>query len=268
MTAWQRRSLANGQGTFQGQRPGKLSCADARAGSRGSVISEGTRDPASRLGRHARVRGPSLPVKGGMAAAWALVLALIATLAWSAVARAAPIATITGSFSDSCRDFAAHSSKDVSHVVIHHADGRVVKDEDINSPDFLVEGGAGDEIDFAIVESGTTTEQFACARPPTDSAPTGVLERKVGSSDHQNPEGSWTSADCQYAPDTTFCAYGLGVGESSVSFRGTGSTEPDDDIASWSIDFADGTSAGTGAQIHRRRSPTTTGSTRVPAPWS
>jgi PKD domain len=34
------------------------------------------------------------------------------------------------------------------------------------------------------------------------------------------------------------------VGEPDVSFRATGSTDPDDDIASWSIDFGDGTSTG------------------------
>jgi hypothetical protein len=190
---------------------------------------------------HKRIR---FLLKGRMTAPGVLVLALISTLGWSAVAPAAPTATVTGSFNDSCRDFEADSSKDISHVVIHYPDGRVVKDEDVDAPDFSIDGDAGDELDFVIVKSGTTTDQFGCQRPPADSPPTAVLERKAGKNDDQNPEGSWTSADCQHAPDTTFCAYGLGVGEPSVSFRGTSSTDPDDDIASWSIDFGGGTSTG------------------------
>jgi hypothetical protein len=37
-------------------------------------------------------------------------------------------ATITASFADSCRDFSAHSSKDISYVEFHYVDGDVVKE--------------------------------------------------------------------------------------------------------------------------------------------
>lgn len=66
-------------------------------------------------------------------------------------------ATITASFGDSCSDFDAHSSKDISHVEIHRTDGRVGKDEAIDAPDFSIDGG--DEIDLAIVKSGTTEQR-------------------------------------------------------------------------------------------------------------
>jgi hypothetical protein len=46
---------------------------------------------------------------------------------------------------------------------VHYADGRVVKDESIESPDYSIDGDASDEIDSAIVKSGTTTERFDCA---------------------------------------------------------------------------------------------------------
>ena len=55
-------------------------------------------------------------------------------------------ATITASFADSCRDFATHSSKDISHVVFHYADGRVVEDERICGHDYAIDYQAG-EID-------------------------------------------------------------------------------------------------------------------------
>ena len=78
-------------------------------------------------------------------------------------------ATITGSFADSCRDFTAHSSKDISYVELHYASGSVVKDESIISPDWAIDGGPGGEIDFANVKSGTTNEEFACE--PSNAAP-------------------------------------------------------------------------------------------------
>jgi hypothetical protein len=78
-------------------------------------------------------------------------------------------ATITGSFSDSCRRFVAHSSKrgtqagrDISYVELRYADGRVVRDEAVGDPDYAIDGGPGDEIGVAIVKSGTTIEQFDC----------------------------------------------------------------------------------------------------------
>src|SRR5687768_8375575 len=97
------------------------------------------------------------------------VLAILAWLAAAPAALAVPgggnsAATITASFADSCRDFAAHSSKDISHVEFHYVETRVVKDETINSHDYAVDGGAGDEIDFATVKSGTTRQDFDCVQ--------------------------------------------------------------------------------------------------------
>ncbi len=74
----------------------------------------------------------------------ALVVALIALLAWTVPAEGAEkgksAATITATFAESCTDFEAHSSKDISHVEIHYADGAVVKDENIDSPDLSIAG--------------------------------------------------------------------------------------------------------------------------------
>lgn len=120
----------------------------------------------------------------------------------------------------------------------------MAKDEDVADPDFSIDGDTGDEIDFAIVKSGTTTEHFACESQLPDSPPTAVLERRAGKNDDQNVEGSWTSADCEFVSNVSFCAYRLVGGEPSVNFRGPGSSDPDDDIVSWSIDFGDGTSTG------------------------
>jgi hypothetical protein len=159
-------------------------------------------------------------------------------------------ATTTGSFSDSCGDFAAHSSKDISHAEIHYADGRVVKDESVDGQGFSLDGVATDAIASVIVKSGTTSEHFACESPIADSPPIAGLERRAGAFDHQNVAGTWTDTDCHWDfvnnPETTFCTYGSGVGESTVSFRGTGSTDPDDDILSWSIDFGDGSTPASG----------------------
>ena len=210
----------------------------------------------------------------------ALAFVLVATLAWAGAAGAEAsgnsAATITSSFSDACRDFTAHASKvgsqhgkDISHVEIHHADGRVVKDETIGRPDYSLDGAAGGEIDFAIVKSGTTSERFDCVQQ--NSAPTALLEIKTPPVDqtiehcfdfsfgglacqHAAPRTDWTRAT--QIPDDGGSDSGLlhwicgALGESSpcsfsfaVSFRGTSSSDPDNDIASWSIDFGDGTSA-------------------------
>jgi hypothetical protein len=109
----------------------------------------------------------------------ALSLVLATALALAAVATACPppgngAATITGSFSDGCRDFAARSSKDISYVELHYVDGRVVKRERINRRRYSIDGVAGDELDFAVVKSGTTRKTFAC--PRTNSPPTAILE--------------------------------------------------------------------------------------------
>lgn len=181
------------------------------------------------------------------------LIAALATVALPAAALAAhgngnSAATISGSFGDFCRDFTAHSSKDISHVEIHYADDRVVKDEDVAGPDLSIDGDVGDEIDSAVVKSGTTSEHFACESPIADSPPIAVLERRAGASDHQNPAGTWTDTDCHSDfnnPETMFCIYGSVVAE-PVSFRGTGSTDPDGDIVSWSIDFGDGTTPASG----------------------
>ena len=196
----------------------------------------------------------------------------VALLAWLSAAPAAlavpgtgnSAATITGSFADSCRDFAAHSSKDISFVELHYAGGGVVKDENINSPDHAIDGGPGDEIDLALVKSGTTIEEFACV--PTNTAPEALLEIQTPPVDQvlghcydfsdgliceqSIPRTAWTGT--AQIPDNgdgepDFFQWGCG-GFSDFSqcsltmrFRGAGSSDPDGDIASWSLDFGDGT---------------------------
>ena len=189
-----------------------------------------------------------------------IALLVAAALALSPTALAAPnvrsTATITGSFADACRDFSAHSSKDISHVEIHYADGRVVKDETISRPDYAIDGGVGDEIEFAIVKSGTTLERFDCVQ--ANSPPTALLEIETPPVDQtlvhcydffsgglaceqSSPRTDWTRASvfhwgCGAFSDFSQCPF-------AISFRGTSSSDPDDDIASWSLDFGDGTSA-------------------------
>jgi hypothetical protein len=195
-------------------------------------------------------RGVGFPVKARRAALGALAVALIATLGWSAAAPAASTATIAGSFGDSCRDFSAHSSKDISHIEIHYADGRVVKDESTTAPDFALDGGAGDELDFASVKSGTTRQTFTC--PRTNSPPTAILEILVPSNCalQVEAEDAWNCPDA-LAPRTTWLsASSVSLTQTTCTpadrtfrFRGTSSTDPDNDITSWSIDFSyDGTS--------------------------
>jgi hypothetical protein len=171
-------------------------------------------------------------------------------------------ATITASFADSCRDFATHSSKDISHVEVHYADGRVVKDEHICGHDYTVDGGPGDEIESAIVKSGTTTEQFDCEQ--SNRAPTARLEVQTPPVDQtlenchdfdgllceqSSPRTAWTHESqipdlgngvllwgCGGLSDRSLCSF-------TIRFRGIGSSDPDGDITSWSLDFGDGTSA-------------------------
>lgn len=59
------------------------------------------------------------PVRTIMLASAALVLS-------SALVHAGPIAQITGTYTDGCRDFAAAPSKDISHVVLQYADALAV----------------------------------------------------------------------------------------------------------------------------------------------
>ena len=215
-------------------------------------------------------------------ALWALTLSLVAIMVWLAAAPAAlatprgghrgrqqagnSSATITASFADSCRDFAAHSSKDISHVVFHYVDGRVGKDECIRRHDYAVDGGAGDEIEFAIVKSGTTSEQFDCV--PSNRAPTARLEIQTPPIDQtlehcydffsgglgceqSSPRTVWTSAGkipTDGGEESGFFHWGCGAFSDpslcplAVRFRGAGSSDPDADITSWSLDFGDGTS--------------------------
>ena len=206
----------------------------------------------------------------------AYLMLSLATLAWLLAIPATPAsarggkspATITGSFGDSCRDFTAHSSKDISHVEIHYADGRVVKDETIGSHDYALDGGAGDGIDLAIVKSGTTTERFECVSANTP--PTAILEVEspdicftwpdgLVDCDGRTPRTGWTRSTigqvrffCSW-PDDQSCVDhvmpcdqldGYSLCRITYTFRGTSSTDPDNDIVSWLLDFGDGTSVG------------------------
>src|SRR5262245_61024856 len=184
-------------------------------------------------------------------------------------------ATIIGQFGDSCRDFAAHSSKDISYVELHYVAGPVVKDESINRPDHVIDGGAGSEIDFVSVKSGTTIEEFECVRsshpptawlemqtPPLDLDPgaehcTDFITGPSGGSSVSGsvvqqtfPRTVWTNAS-QIPLNTDnlrLLLWGCGALTETCpftfNFRGIGSSDPDGDITSWSIDFGDGTSAG------------------------
>jgi PKD domain len=194
---------------------------------------------------------------------------LLAGLVSAAAASAACTAKITGSFADSCRDFVAHSSKDISHVVIRYADGRVVKDESTTTPDFAIDGGPGDEIDSATVKSGRTRKTFTCAR--TNNPPTAVLEVKTPQScvtwddglvdcDGRAARTAWTHSTipgskygivrffCDWPDDQSCVEHEMPCGQEdgyslcrvTYSLRGTSSTDPDGDIVSWSIEFGDG----------------------------
>jgi PKD domain-containing protein len=199
-------------------------------------------------------------------------VAILACLAVAPAVRATPgggnsAATITGAFADSCRDFTAHSSKDISHVELEYKSGSVVKDETIDSHDWAKDGGPGDEIDLARVKSGTTVEEFECV--PTSAAPQALLEIQTPphyvptlescydfwagglACEQSSPRTAWTNASqipdnggsesgffhwlCGGLTDYSLCS-------STFRFRGTGSSDPDGDIASWSLDFGDGTS--------------------------
>jgi len=223
--------------------------------------------PKNAIERSVQGAGRSRLMRGRRALG-ALTPVLVVSLAWLASAPAAmatpgggkSAAAITASFADSCRDFATHSSKDISHVEFHYVDGRVVKDESINSHDYALDGGAGDEIESAIVKSGTTSEQFDCEQ--SNGAPTARLEIQTpecgdffagGLQCEQSlPRTAWTNTSqipdtggdgsgflhwgCGFYSDPSLCSW-------TFTFRGTGSSDPDHDIASCSLDFGDGTSA-------------------------
>src|SRR5262245_56280983 len=191
---------------------------------------------------------------------------LAAALSAQAPSRGNSAATITGAFADSCRSFAARSSKDISYVDVHHVSGVAAKDETIGSPEYVIEGGAGEEIAFAVVKSGTTTEAFDCV--PSNSAPTALLEIQTPpvdqtlagcypfwaggwSCESSTPRTAWTNGS--EVPDTGGTDSGLlhwvcgdpfpcTPNRLTVTFRGIGSSDPDGDLASWTLDFGDGTS--------------------------
>lgn len=201
-----------------------------------------------------------------------LLVATFVSCAASSPAPAVPLhancgATITGSFADSCRDFTAHSSKDISYVELHYADGRVVRHRSIHSHHYAIDGGPGGEIDSARVKSGTTLQEFDCE--PGNAAPTALLEMETPPIDQtletcydffagglaceqSSPRTAWTN-DTQVlavgGDDSGHLLWGCGgltppsLCPFTIKFRGTGSTDPDGDIASWSLDFGDGTSA-------------------------
>lgn len=173
---------------------------------------------------------------GGTPRTWLAVAAVIAATMSAGHAAADSGAEITASFADSCRDIAVHASKDISHVVIRYADGRVVKDEMINRPDYALDGGPGDEIASASVKSSTTIERFECE--PASKPPAALLEsRRCGFANC----GDWTSLDSDGSHEQ--CSHF----EDQIPFRGTNSTDPDSDIVSWSIDFGDGSAPVDGA---------------------
>jgi hypothetical protein len=213
----------------------------------------------------------------------AFLAAVLATLLSTTAALAASdrsAATITGSFPDSCRDFTTHAykvgsqqGKDISHVVLHYADGRVVKEETIDSPERSIDGGPGDELDSVDVKAGTTTETFTCQRP--NGPPTALLEIETPEGfcftwddglvdcDGRIARTAWTHSTmpdlgygivrffCGWPDDQSCVDHVMPCGQKdfyslcviTYSFRGTSSTDPDGDIVSWSIDFGDGTFA-------------------------
>ena len=195
--------------------------------------------------------------RSGSRLARTVLAALGLVLALTAVAAACPVpgnsaATITGSFSDGCRDFVARSSKDISYVALHYVDGRVVKRERIDRRHYSIDGVAGDELDFAVVKSGTTRTTFACPKP--NSPPTAILEIETpplsgctyNTSEYpsclaSDPRTVWSRPPER---DLAFVfVFPFPPESRTFSFRGTSSTDPDDDIASWSIDFGDATTA-------------------------
>jgi PKD domain len=190
----------------------------------------------------------------------AIVALLVAAPAAQAPSRGNSAATITGAFADSCRDFTAHSSKDISYIELHYATGLVVRNESINSHDRAIDGNAGDEIEVATVKSGTTIEEFGCV--PSNRAPTALIEIKTPEDCHEffsggleceqsSPRTAWTNASqipddggtesgvmvwgCGFFTPRSQCSFTFG-------FRGIGSSDPNGDITSWSLDFGDGTS--------------------------
>lgn len=159
----------------------------------------------------------------------AVGVSLGATVSIGGHADARSGASITASFADSCRDVAAHATKDISHVVIRYADGRDVKVESIDGPDYAIDGGPGDEIVSMTVKASVTIKTFDCHQ--TGNPPVALVEtRRCGF----GVCGDWTSLDSDGSHER--CSHAL----DPIPFRGIGSTDLDGDIESWSIDFGDG----------------------------
>jgi hypothetical protein len=130
-------------------------------------------------------------------------VALIAMLTWTVAAEAAQrgnsAATVTASFGDSCRGFEAHSSKDISHVEIHYTDGRVVKHEAVDDPDFSLNGG--DEVGSAIVKSGTTANRFDCDSALVTACSDGVDNDGNWLADYPDDPGCESAGDDEELSD-------------------------------------------------------------------
>lgn len=211
------------------------------------------------------VNGATLD-SGACGAAWLVMLASLGAAPAAFAESESCGATITGEFGDSCRDFVARSTRRISRVEIHYADGDVVTHDRIRRHDYAIDGGVGDEIAYVRVTSGRTVEELECVQ--SHAPPSALLEIEI-------PAGS-TLAGCydffsggliceQSSPRTTWAStaaipddggsesglfhWGCGaLGDRSqcsqtIRFRITGSLDPDGDIASWSLDFGDGTSA-------------------------
>lgn len=163
-------------------------------------------------------------------------VAVVATIAIGNHVDARSGASITASFTDSCRDVAVHASKDISHVVISYADGRALKDETIEGPDYAVDGGPGDEVASVTVKASVTTETFDCQH--AGNPPVALLESRRCAF---GLCGDWTSVDSDGSHER--CSHDF----DTIPFRGTGSTDPDGDIASWTIEFGDGSAAADGS---------------------
>lgn len=182
----------------------------------------------------------------------ATIVAFFTAVTVNAPAYAGSQATITGVFAEACRDFAAHSTKDTSHVVVHYADGRVVKDESTGTPDHAVDGSAGDEIGMVEVKSGTTTESFRCGNGGSPLVARLEIRLSPFCQPYTPTNGEpyyWCLDDSTNAQRTVYVDPGdmridMGCLPSepdcfAITVRGTGSTDPDGDIVNWSIAFGD-----------------------------
>ncbi|MGH9185031.1 MAG: hypothetical protein ACRD0U_04310, partial [Acidimicrobiales bacterium] len=128
-----------------------------------------------------------------------------------------------------------------------------VPDEAVESPDFWIDGAAGDEIGLVVVKSGSTRKPFSCTQ--ANDPPTAVLEFAIPSDcgvviedpplmhcPGTTERTEWTGFD----EEVVFLLDDLCVTEPALcdfTLRGTSSIDPNDDLASWAVDFGDGTSA-------------------------